>query len=99
MKIEIMALVTVVSVCCSIYFGLSGFRRNQKSDDKKEATESTSLFIKMENIGNGVNEIKSDIKSIRDENKESRERLIIVEQSAKQAHKRIDQIEKIEGVD
>lgn len=99
MKIELITLISVGGICTSIYFGLSGFRRNQKSDDKQEASETTSMIVKMENIGNGVNEIKSDIKSIRDENKESRERLIIVEQSAKQAHKRIDKIEKIEGAD
>lgn len=96
MKVEIMVLLTVASICASIYFGLTSYRRAQRRDDQKEASEATSMFIKMENIGNGVNEIKSDIKMIKDENKESRERLIIVEQSAKQAHKRID---KIEGID
>lgn len=96
MKIEVMVLLTITSICASIYFGLSNFRRSQKSDDKKEAAESTSMFVKMENISNGVTEIKSDLKSIRDENKESRERLIIVEQSAKQAHKRIDKLEGVE---
>ena len=96
MKIEFAVLLTVLSVCASIYFGLTNARRSQKTDDQKQASETTSMIVKMENIGNGVNEIKSDIKSIRDENKESRERLIIVEQSTKQAHKRID---KIEGVD
>lgn len=96
MKIELAVILTIVSVCGSIYFGLTNARRNQKTDDKNEAAETTSMFIKMENISTGVTEIKSDLKSIRDENKESRERLIIVEQSAKQAHKRIDKLEGVE---
>lgn len=33
MKIEVAVLISLISVCASIYFGLSDFRRNQKTDD------------------------------------------------------------------
>ncbi|MGM0217637.1 hypothetical protein [Enterococcus sp. AZ126] len=93
MKIEIMVLLTVASICASIYFGLVNYRRNQKSEDKKEAAEATGMLVDLRNINNGVTRIENDLKTIREENKESRERLIIVEQSTKQAHRRIDKIE------
>lgn len=93
MKIEFAALITVLSVCASIYFGLSSYRRNQKTDDKQEAAASTTTLVKLENIGNGVNEIKSEMKSIREESRENRDRLIKNEESTKQAHRRLDKIE------
>jgi hypothetical protein len=92
-KIELMVLVTIISICSSIYFGLASFRRNQKSDDKEEVATSTSTLVKLENIGNGVNEIKSEMKSIREESRENRDRLIKNEESTKQAHRRLDKIE------
>lgn len=94
MKIEIMVLLTVASICASIYFGLLNNRRTQKNEDKKEAAEATGMLVDLRNINNGVTRIENDLKTIREENKESRERLIIVEQSTKQAHKRIDKLEK-----
>lgn len=97
MKVELTIIISTVSVCASIYFGLSGFRRNQKNDDQKQASETTGIQIDLKNINNGVNEIKAEMRSIRDENKESRERLILVEASAKQAHKRIDSLEQLKG--
>ncbi|MGM0220068.1 hypothetical protein IGI43_003217, partial [Enterococcus sp. AZ126] len=45
MKIEIMVLLTVASICASIYFGLVNYRRNQKSEDKKEAAEATGMLV------------------------------------------------------
>ena len=51
------------------------------------------LTLKLENIGIGVTEIKSEINNIKSETKDNRERLIKVEESAKQAHKRLDSIE------
>lgn len=93
MKIEVMVAITIISTCMSIYFGLSGYRRNQKSDDKQEAATSTTTLVKLENIGNGVNEIKSEMKSIREESRENRDRLIKNEESTKQAHRRLDKIE------
>ena len=88
-----MVLLTIFSICFSIYFGLSSYRRNQKSDDKQEAAASTTTLVKLENIGNGVNEIKSEMKSIREESRENRDRLIKNEESTKQAHRRLDKIE------
>ena len=73
--------------------GVSGIRRNQATDDKKEASEMTTLIVKLENINNGVNEIKSDMRNMRNDIQDLRDRLIIVEQSTKSAHHRLDGLE------
>ena len=51
-----------------------------------------TVIVKLENIGNGVNEIKADMRNMREEVAATRERVVAVEASAKQAHKRIDEL-------
>jgi len=94
MTIEVALLISGVSVAFGIFAGISNLRRNQKLDDKKDATEMTTVIVKLENIGNGITEIKSEINNVKNDIKEDRERIIRVEESAKQAHKRIDEITK-----
>lgn len=97
MTIEIALLISGVSLAFSIYAGVSNMRRNQNQDASKDATEMTTVIVKLENINNGVTEIKSELNSVKTDIKESRERLIKVEESVKQAHKRIDEMAKKEG--
>lgn len=94
MTIEIALLISVVSVVFGIYAGAMNLKRNQKFDDKKDATEMTTVIVKLENIGNGITEIKSEMLNVKNDIKEDRERIIRVEESAKQAHKRLDCLEK-----
>ena len=55
------------------------------------------MIVKLENIGDGVSEIKSDMKNVKGEVQELRERLVAVEQSAKSAHHRLDGITVLTG--
>lgn len=59
----------------------------------KGTTQITTVLIKLENIADGIAEIKGEMKSLRDELGELRERVSKVEASAASAHKRIDHIE------
>ena len=94
MTIEVALLISGVSVAFGIFAGISNLRRNQKLDDKRDATEMTTVIVKLENIGIGISEIKNEMTNVKNDIKESRERLIKVEESANQAHKRIDALEK-----
>lgn len=94
LTIEVALLISAVSVAFGIYAGVANLKRNQKSDDKKDAAEITTVIVKLENIGNGITEIKNEISNVKNDIKEDRERIIRVEESAKQAHKRIDSLEK-----
>jgi hypothetical protein len=83
-------IISIVAVLFTIYQGLSGMRRTQTRDDKNEATQLTTVIVKLENIGMGIAEIKNELISVKADSKETRERLVIVEESAKSAHKRLD---------
>ena len=94
LTIEVALLISGVSVAFGIYAGVVNLKRNKKIDDKKDATEMTTVIVKLENISNGITEIKSEINNVKNDIKEDRERIIRVEESVKQAHKRIDEITK-----
>jgi len=92
--VEAAIIISGISVAFGIYQGIINLKRNEKQDVKTEIAQLTSVIIKLENIGDGVSEIKHEISNIKFDIKESRERLVKVEESAKSAHKRLDVVEK-----
>lgn len=48
------------------------------------------IIVKLETINENVKEVKSDMKDVKSDMERVKERLIIVEESTKAAHKRID---------
>ena len=94
MTIEVALLISGVSVAFGIYQGVTNLKRNEKTDVKADTSQLTTVIVKLENIGTGIAEIKNEMNNVKNDNKESRERLIKVEESAKQAHKRLDAFEK-----
>lgn len=93
MKIEVAFMISVLSVSFAIFSSVINMKRNKTHDDKIEATQLTSVIVKLENIATGITEIKAEMKSVKEDTKKNSERLTRVEESAKQAHKRLDAIE------
>lgn len=84
MSIELTVLLSVVSVSAAIFFGLRSGRRSQKQDDQKEASDMTTVVVKLESIGNGIIELKSDLRNMRDDIKDLREWKARTEETIKQ---------------
>ena len=84
----------VASTVCAIFFGYMAFIRNRKKDDAEEGKSSGTMLSDIGYIKAGVDEIKSEQKEQRNANIKFAERLTAVEESTKQAHKRIDEIKK-----
>lgn len=93
MTIEVTILVSVVSVCFAVYFGLKSSRRNDIKDIQEKAERDTRINIKLDDISGDVKDVKYDISSVKKKVDEIDRRLLIVEQSVKSAHHRIDRIE------
>lgn len=89
-NIGVALLISLVSLGFALYSGISNLKRNKAMDDKKEATELTTVIVKLETIGEGVSEIKRDMQNVKNDVQELRERIATVENSAKSAHHRID---------
>lgn len=93
MTVELGTVIAVVGSICGIVFGYTSFQRAEKHNTKTDASELTTVIVKLESIGTGITEIKSEMTNVKNDIKENRERIIKVEESAKQAHKRLDTIE------
>ena len=92
MTIEVSVLLGLASLALALYFGLATKRRNDRTDAQKEGSDMTTVVVKLEDISSGINEIKADLRNVREDVNATRERLIVCEQSTKQAHKRLDDI-------
>jgi chromosome segregation ATPase len=93
MTIELALLVSVISVAFALYQGITNIKRNQKVDDKTDATQLTTVIVKLESIGNGITEIKNEINSIRKDSKDDHERIIRLEEAIRSDRERITRLE------
>ena len=66
------------------------FNRNRDKDLKDKATNDAVIGTKLDGIGSSVESIRIDTKVTGRRLEEMSERVIRVEESAKQAHKRLD---------
>lgn len=90
MSIEITLLISIITICCTIYAA----SRNWTKDTREDQAEQTTILVKLENISAGINEIKTDMRSVKTDLQEHDRRLTRLEESAKQAHKRLDELNK-----
>lgn len=94
MTIEVSLLISGVSVAFAIFFGICSKQRNDKKDTQEEterrAENDTMVVVKLENIADDIKDIKRESRENREEMKQLRERVVIVEQSLKSYHKRLD---------
>ena len=63
-----------------------------RNGHKELDTQMTAIMIKLETIAEGIIEIKNDLKNVKNEVQNLRERMAKVEASAASAHKRIDNV-------
>jgi len=93
MNAQLTILISALSVSVALYFGLKGSKRTERQDARNEAAEMTTVIVKLEYIGNGINEIKTDMRGIKGDITDLQGRMIRVEQSVKSAHHRLDSME------
>lgn len=72
--------------------GLAGWLRNHDTDNEKETSNMTTVIVKLENIRGSISDLKLDLKRTAEDLKSIDRRLTVVEESTKQAHKRINEI-------
>ena len=98
MTVEVALLISIVSVVFSIFFGLKNSKRTDVKDIEERVKENTKINIKLDNIGQTTQDIKTEISSMRDDIKLHNDRIIKLEESCKSAHHRIDELaKKVDG--
>ena len=88
MEISTGSLIAVIG--CIV--GLAGWLRNHDTDTTKETSNLTTVIVKLENIRVSISDLKLDLKRTAEDLQGIDRRLTIVEESTKQAHKRINEI-------
>lgn len=90
MPVEFKDAITVIALLISAI----ALWRNLKSDTKNDGAQTSEILVKMEIMQSDIKEIKADfkaeVKGLRSEVENLKERIIKVEQSTSSAHKRID---------
>lgn len=89
MTVEVALIISVLSVGFGIWSGLSNVKRNEKNDTKADATQLTTVIVKLENIGNDISEIKNDMRNVKDDMKDLNIRLVKMEQQVKVLNKTV----------
>lgn len=88
---------TIISLCAVLLSVVSlaiKTHRDSSKDAASEAASSAIVTAKLDAIASGVDDIRVDMRTMRDRLQDFGERLTAVEQSAKSAHHRLDLIER-----
>ena len=93
MKIDITVLVGFIATVLSIWGILIKWKKDSVHQESSETREQTILTTKLDYISRNLDDIKVDLRARAKENAELKERLIIVEESTKSAHKRLNELE------
>ena len=67
MTVETVLLISGISVAFALYQGINNMRRNNKTDDRNDASQLTTVIVKLENISNGISEIKREMTTIKED--------------------------------
>ena len=96
MTVDVAILVSIISVSVAIFFGVKSTKRADMQDVKDDTIKLTQIETKIDIIVTNMFEVKNEISSLRTEQNNIKERVTIVEESSKNAHKRLDKLEKEE---
>lgn len=91
---EIGTIIGIVVGIAGAIFGCVSFFRNKKGDDEEEGKKDGIVLTELGYIKSGVDDIKRKQEKQDEQHIEVISRLTAVESSAKQAHKRLDSLEK-----
>jgi len=99
--IDVNLLIAIGGIAITLIFSIlsqNRASRNSVKDEiekaKAEAQKQARVESKLDEISSDTKDIKSDLRNVKSDISSINERLIIVEQSTKSAHKRIDNIQK-----
>lgn len=89
MTIEVAVVISLISLIFAIVSGISGMKRNARTDDRKDASELTTVIVKLKNIGNDIKEIKTDLRDVKADIQVHAEKIVKMEQQIKVLNKTV----------
>ena len=96
MNIEFNQILTFVSVVAAVYFAFKSNSRANNDEVSKKAQVDAILSQKLDSISDDTKEIRKEITDVKAKVNDLSERVVMVEQSTKSAHLRLDRYEEEE---
>ncbi len=96
MNIEFNQILTFVSVVAAVYFAFKSNSRANNDEVSKKAQVDAILSQKLDSISDDTKEIRKEITDVKVKVNDLSERVVMVEQSRKSAHHRLDRYEEEE---
>lgn len=94
MTVELGTLIAVLGTVSGIIFGYIGYQRTGRKEIQGDAKDHTELKTNLDYIRRGVDDIRIDLKAQESKVSDLAGTVIRLEESAKSAHKRIDNWEE-----
>lgn len=94
MSIEFNQILTFVSVVAAVYFAFKSNSRANNDEVSKKAQVDAILSQKLDSISDDTKEIRKEITDVKVKVNDLSERVVMVEQSTKSAHHRLDRYEE-----
>lgn len=91
---ELSVVVGIIGGVCSIVFAYVGYQRGLKKDSRQEGKADGTLMSDVGYIKAGVDDLKREQKDTNKNVGDLTQRVVLVEQSTKSAHKRIDEMKE-----
>ena len=88
------AVISVVAAIAGVVYGATTYSRNKKKDNAEDGKESGVILTELGYIKSGVDDLKRKQDKQDEQTMQLLRGLTAVEESAKQAHKRIDTLEE-----
>ena len=90
------ALISVVAAISGVVIAWLTFGRNSNKEAQNRGADGAQMHADIDYIKRGVDDIRLEQKALRKDVADLDKRLVIVEQSTKSAHKRLDDIQEKE---
>lgn len=91
-NVTIFTLIAAAGTLCGILFGYVGYSKGAKKDSRNDGEKDGSLKADTQYIKRRVDDVLLEQRNINNTLSSHSERITRVEESTKQAHKRIDRI-------
>lgn len=91
---DIHEIIGIIAGIMGVVFGVIAYMRNKRTDDEKDGKKDGMVLTELGYIKSGVDDIKRKQERQEQQHIEVVTKLTAVEASAKQAHRRIDMIER-----
>ena len=75
--------VSVIALVISAVSVFTNMRRANKKDDKDASAQMTTVIVKLENIGDDIKDVKTDVRELRGDMMNHTERLAAIEQKVR----------------